>query len=287
MNALQDIPIEKIRLGRNPRKKFDEMKLQDLAQSIQARGQQQPIVLEPYKGGFILVMGERRLRAHKLLGRTTIQAYVRARTNHSGRERFLDSLIENDQRADMTAMETARAYATLQDEFGMTAREISKKIGKSETVIGNLLILNRLDAEIQGMIDEGLWHDPRFVRGLLQIEDTTTRVELARRLWAHRVSLKGCLKAVSEAHRLAIRLAASRKIDIRKGSPARQLAEADQKPRRWGMLQQLRQLPAWELVVHAADQTCDACPLRSMASQVTCEDCGAVTLLRKMMEAAK
>jgi len=287
MNTLLDIPIAKIHLGRNPRTRFDSEKLKELAQSIKARGSQQPIVVEPYYKGYRLVMGERRLRAHQLLKRTTIQAYVRSRTNHNGRERFLDAVIENDQREDMTAMETARAYQVLKVEYDMTAREISKKTGRSETVIGNLLKLTELEEEIQGMIDEGLWHDSRFVLGLLRIEDPATRVALAGQLWKHRASLKACLKAVEEAHQMARELARAKKIDRKSGSPARILAEAQERPARWDMLRQLGRVPEWDLVVHAAEQTCESCPLRSMASRVTCEDCGAVAMLRKMTEMTK
>lgn len=286
-NTFQDVLIAKIRTGRNPRTKFDPQKLEELAQSIQERGQHQPIVLEPHKDGFLLIMGERRLRAHKLLGKKIIKAYIRERSNHNGRERFLDALVENDQREEMTPMDRARAYQVLQLEFGMTAREISKKIGKSETIIGNLLLLTNLDPEIQDLIDEGLWHDVRFARGLLQIESKGDRVNLARHLWSHRVSLKGCLKAVGDAHRLAGAMAKAKKLDPRKGSPARQLAEAEEKPRKWDMLKQLGKLPAWELVVHSADRTCELCPLRDIASQATCQDCGAVAMLRTLMEVAR
>lgn len=284
MNTLLDIPIDQIHLGRNPRMKFDRTKLEELARSIQERGQHQPVTVEPDGKGYLLVMGERRLRAHQLLGKTTIQAYVRARSNHNGRERFLDALVENDQREDMTAMDRARAYQTLQDEYGMTAREISKKTGRSETIIGNYLLLTDLDLEIQKLIDEGFWHDVRLARGLLSIRDKDDRVELACRLWKRRVSLKGCLKAVMDANRLTGQLQRSKKII--KGSPARQLAEAEVKPTGWDMLKQLGRVPDWDLVVRSAEATCAACPLRSMASRVTCEECGAVTMLRQMMEAA-
>jgi ParB family transcriptional regulator, chromosome partitioning protein len=283
--SLRDVPITKIYLGRNPRTRFDEQELQALAQSIQKRGQQQPIVLEPYKDGFILVMGERRLRAHKLLGRTTIQAYVRGRTNHNGRERFLDAVIENDQRTDMTTMETAHAYQALRDEFKLTIRQISQRIGKAESTITNLLILTDLDPEIQALIDHGFWKDTRLARGLLKIEDKGTRVELARQLWNHRASLKGCLAAVENTLKATKTTSAKQKLSSRSGTPSLILAEAEAKPARWDMMKQLGRVPAWELVVLSAEQTCNKCPLRSMASRVTCSDCGAVDMLRAMMEA--
>lgn len=285
MNALQDIPINKIYPGRNPRQKFDPEKLKELAQSIAERGQKQPIVVEPYKDGYVLVMGERRLRAAKLLRQPTIQAYVRARTNHSGRERFLDALIENDQRADMTRMETARAYQVLRDEFGMTTREISKKIGKSESVISNHLVLTELDQEIQELIDEGLWHDVRLARGLMQIEDKATRVDLARKLWKHRAQLKACLAAVENTLKATKSRPPKHKINAKSGTPALILSDAE-KPAQWDALKQVGQLPAWELVVLSAERTCANCPLRSMASRITCMDCGAVDMLRTLMEVA-
>jgi ParB family chromosome partitioning protein len=285
INLLQEVPLEKIHLGRNPRKKFDEQKLQDLAQSIQNRGQQQPIILEPYKDGFILVMGERRLRAHQLLGRTTIQAYVRARTNHNDRERFLDAVIENDQRAEMTTMETAHAYQVLRDEFHLTVRQISKLIGKAESTITNLLLLTDLDPEIQDLIDQGFWKDTRLARALLKIEDKATRVELARQLWKHKAALKGCLAAVENTLRAVQHGAQKARISAKSGTPAIILAEAEAKPARWDMLKQLGKVPEWELVVLSAERTCQKCPLRSMASRITCRDCGAVEMLHKMMEA--
>jgi ParB/RepB/Spo0J family partition protein len=282
--TLQDIPIQKIHLGRNPRTRFDQEKLQELARSIQERGQKQAVIVEPYKDGYLLVVGERRLRAVKLLQQTHIQAYVRPTTNHNGQDRFIDALIENDQREEMTPMDTARAYRVLRDEYGMSVRKISKLIGKRESLIDNLLVLTDLDPEIQDMIDQGLWKDPRLARGLLSIEDRGTRIALAAKLLKHKVSLKACLKAVGDANRLAGAMQRSKKIT--KGSPARILAEAEEKPSSWDMLRQLGRVPAWELVVLSAERTCETCPLRSMASRVTCEECGAVSLLRSMVEAS-
>lgn len=280
--SIRNISLLKIRVVRNPRQHFDQESIAGLAQSIKGRGLQQPIIVEPGKGDwFELVSGERRLRAHQQLGRKQIKAIVRARSNHNGRERFLDAIIENDQREDMNAIERARAYRVLRDEYGMTARAIAVSIGKAETYIGNYLLLTDLEEEIQVMIEKGFWKDPRLARGLLHIEDATVRLELARRLFKQRVSLKGCLAAVERT----LQAVNTGKVDFKRGTPALKLANADQRPMQWDMLRQLGQLPAWELVVHAAEQTCQACPLRSIASRQTCRDCGAVDMLRKMMEA--
>src|SRR5919106_6273324 len=120
ITTVKDVLIKKIRVGRNPRTRFDEVSLAGLAGSIKSRGLQQPVVVEPERDGFILVSGERRLRAHKKLGKTTIKAIIRAKSNHNGRERFIDAIIENDQREDMTPMELGRAYQVLHDEYKMT-----------------------------------------------------------------------------------------------------------------------------------------------------------------------
>jgi ParB family chromosome partitioning protein len=278
------VPVERIRVGNNPRKRFEEESIAGLAQSIKSRGQHQPIIVEADADGWYeLVSGERRLRATKLNGSKTIEAVVRGRTNHNGRERFLDALLENDQREDMTPMELANAYLFLQTEYGMSVRDISKEIGKSEATIGNLLVLTKLDPEIQEMIEDGLWKDPRFVRGLLTIANKEARIKLAEHLWSHRVSLKGCLKAVGDYGRLIG--AAKKKERIQKGTPSMVLSGASfNKPTGWDMLKQLGQAPEWNLVVKSAERTCEQCPLRGMASRSTCSDCGAVTMLRTMME---
>src|SRR5690349_7874815 len=111
---LKMIPINKIVKLRNPRKRFDEDASRELALSIKEHGLLQPIVVEPDKHDtYVLVMGERRLRAHELLRRTNIKAVIRDRTNHNGRERFIDAFIENDQRVDMNPIERAKAYQLL------------------------------------------------------------------------------------------------------------------------------------------------------------------------------
>lgn len=285
MTTLQNIPIEKIHPGRNPRTHFDEAELEGLANSIRARGQKQPIVVEPDKDGYLLVMGERRLRAVKMLGQTSIEAYVRERTNHNGRERFVDAVIENDQREEMTPMDTARAYQVLHDEYGMTVRQISKLIGKRESTIDHLLLLTQLDEEIQTMIDEGFWKDMRLARGLLQITDKDTRLELAHLLWKRRAPLKACLAAVEKAL-TASRSKPKRTVIPKDETPAIVLSAAS-KPASWDMLKQLGRVPEWELVVLSAARTCEKCPLRSMASRITCQDCGAVEILRKLMEGSR
>lgn len=298
MNA-QMIPITKIVRGNNPRTQFDPGKLQELAASIKARGLIQPIIVEPHgRGKFLLVAGERRLEAHKLLKRSTIKALVRERTNHNGRERLLDAVIENDQRTDVDPIDRANAYLQLRDTYHLTTRQIAQKVGRESHVIENHLVLTRLDPEIQDLVRQGFWTDSRLVRGLLSIEDRSTRISLAGQLWSERINLKGCLAAVDRT------LAAIGTKVVRKGGrprkagpaalysqktkivsthvPAMEIAEVWIKPARWDALKQLGHVPEWDLVVSAAGSTCQMCPLRDIASPKNCEGCAAVTLLQRL-----
>lgn len=101
-----------------PRTLFDEGELQLLAQSITANGLIQPIVVEPAGDGYILVDGERRLRACQSIGWTEIEAHVRAATNHGGQERLAHALVANIQRAGMGPVDEALAYRKLVKKWG-------------------------------------------------------------------------------------------------------------------------------------------------------------------------
>lgn len=122
--TVRNIPIEQIRTGGNPRKTFRDETLRELAATIKEHGVIQPITVEPDGDLFVLVAGERRLRASKLAGLSNIPAIVRGRSNHGGRERYILSIIENDQREDMNPIDRAEAYQRLMDEHGMSVSEI-------------------------------------------------------------------------------------------------------------------------------------------------------------------
>ena len=295
MSAILEIPVTKIRTGRNPRKTFNEETLKELAGSIRGHGVIEPILVEPDGKGYLLVAGERRLRATQLAGLATIRAIVQASSNHDGRERFLISIVENDQRENMNAMDRAEAYQALHDEFGMSVREISIKVGKAKIVVRNFMLLNKLDDPIKEMVRKGWWKDARLANALLAIPDTETRIGLAKRLHTNKVSLYGCLKACARTlEQLAISKRTTGRPSMGK-TPSLSLAarqsgvEADEStaPPRWNMLKQIGAVPAWSEVILSAAETCSACVLRDIASPANCGDCGAVTLLQLLMERAK
>jgi ParB family transcriptional regulator, chromosome partitioning protein len=130
-----------------PRKEFDQERLEELAESIQQHGLIQPITVR-YLGDkrYELISGERRLRASKLAGVSTIPAYVR----HADDEQSMAyALIENIQREDLNPLEVAVAYQRLLEEFNYTQSEVAKKVGKNRTTVTNMLRLLNLPDFIQ------------------------------------------------------------------------------------------------------------------------------------------
>jgi ParB family chromosome partitioning protein len=140
-SGVEEIAIEYIVANPyQPRKEFDEESIDELAQSIKKHGLLQPIIVIKDKDKFILVAGERRLRAFKKLGREKIKAYIAEYTKEDLREY---ALIENIQREDLNPVEIALSLNALIKEHGYTHEELAKEIGKSRTYITNMLrVLN-------------------------------------------------------------------------------------------------------------------------------------------------
>ena len=132
-----------------PRKKFDDEALKDLAQSIKEYGVFQPIIVKKSIKGYYIVAGERRVRASKLAGLKTIPAIPRDFTDDQMME---IGLLENIQRENLNVMEEAEAYKAMLDNLHLTQDELSKKIGKSRSHITNIIGLLRLPKEVQEMV---------------------------------------------------------------------------------------------------------------------------------------
>ncbi|RXJ54631.1 ParB/RepB/Spo0J family partition protein [Candidatus Marinarcus aquaticus] len=149
-----EIDVETIQANPNqPRKIFDEEKLKELSESIQKHGLLQPVtVIEDNKGGYTLVAGERRLRAHKLAGLPTIKAIV---TNLEDLQLREFALIENIQRDDLNIIELAYSYAQLINEHNLTHEDLSKRVFKSRTSITNTLRLLQLSSYVQQFLANG------------------------------------------------------------------------------------------------------------------------------------
>ncbi len=135
-----------------PRKKFDEDKIRELADSIKAHGIFQPIIVSKDGNGYKIVAGERRFRASKLVGKETIPAIVR---DYDEKKKLQIALIENLQREDLNAVEEAKAYRDIIDYAGITQEELSASVGKSRSHITNILGILNLPEEVINYIYEG------------------------------------------------------------------------------------------------------------------------------------
>ena len=138
--------------GEQPRKRFDEESLQELASSITENGVIQPIIVVKKGTGYRIVAGERRWRASRLAGLTVIPAIVRDLTDLQTMEQ---ALIENIQRQDLNPLEEAYAMDRLMKEHGLTQEQLSKKLGKSRPAIANTVRLMAIDESLQDYIRNG------------------------------------------------------------------------------------------------------------------------------------
>lgn len=190
------IEVEKIKPNpHQPRRNFDEGALKELASSIQEFGLLQPVVVTKneihseagIQVEYYLIAGERRLMAAKLAGLERIPAIIRTPANE--REKLEMAIIENVQREDLDPIEAARAFAKLQDEFGLTQREISTKIGKSRETIANTMRLLQLPTTIQEALTKRLLNESQ-ARMLLMVSDIKDQQALFEELMKNNLSVR-------------------------------------------------------------------------------------------------
>jgi ParB family chromosome partitioning protein len=145
--GITEIDLDKIVPNEyQPRKVFNDEKLQELAASIKEQGVIQPVIVHRAGSGFQLIAGERRWRASRLAGLKTIPALVKEATK---RELLEMALIENIQREDLNPLEAAEAYKRLQDEFKLTQEDLAKRVGKERSTVTNFLRLLGLPKEVK------------------------------------------------------------------------------------------------------------------------------------------
>lgn len=153
-NAIATVSISLVEPNKNqPRTRFDDEKIAELAQSIKQNGILQPILVTPLdNGGYRIVAGERRWRAARSAGLKEVPVYIR---NLDEKQTMQLALIENVQRQDLSPIEEARAYKQLMDEYKMTQQEVSEAVGKSRSVIANSLRLLTLSAPVVELVENG------------------------------------------------------------------------------------------------------------------------------------
>ena len=175
-----------------PRKKFDEEALNELASSIKVHGVLQPILVVERNGRYLIVAGERRWRASKLAGLKEIPCLVADFTNNQIKE---ISIIENLQRKDLTPIEEAKAIKSLIDEFGWTQDVVAERLGKSRPVISNTLRILNLEPEVIQMIEEGKI-SAGHARSLVVIQDRDAQLKLAKQVCEKKLTVRDLENAV-------------------------------------------------------------------------------------------
>ena len=169
-----------------PRKTFDEEKINELAESIKNYGLLQPLLVQKNDSFYEIIAGERRWRAAKAAGLKEVPAVLK---EYSKQEAMEISLIENVQRADLNPIEEALGYRQLIDEFGLTQEEIAVRVAKSRTAITNTMRLLKLDEQIQNMLVQGVITSGH-ARALLSLEDTQMQLKAAKEILDKKLSVR-------------------------------------------------------------------------------------------------
>ncbi len=194
--VVRHVPVDQIHPNPyQPRQTFQAERLNELAASIQANGVVQPVLLRPGIGGrYEIVAGERRWRASRMAGLTTIPALIQ----NIADERLLEvALVENIQREDLNPIEMAHAFEVLVREFSMTHEQVAARTGKDRTTITNFLRLLKLAPEVQLLVAEeklSMGH----ARALLSLSLTDQKV-LGARVAAHGLSVRATERLVQKS----------------------------------------------------------------------------------------
>ena len=185
---LSEIAIDKIMSNPNqPRREFDQEALTELSNSIREIGIITPITLRQLgDGNYQIIAGERRWRAAKAAGLTTMPAYIRTVEDEGVMEM---ALVENIQREDLNAIEIALAYQHMADTIGMTQERISERVGKSRTSVTNFMRLLKLPAQIQ-MALKNHEIDMGHARALLAIESPSAQIKLFKDIQKNNFSVR-------------------------------------------------------------------------------------------------
>ena len=195
---INEINLDEIRPNpHQPRKVFDEEALNELANSIKKNGVFQPIIVKKSIKGYDLVAGERRFRASKLAGLTTIPAIIR---DFSEEQMIEIALLENLQRENLNAIEEALAYKSMLEKLHITQEELSNKVSKSRSHITNILGLLRLQTEIQDMITSNqltMGH----ARVLSKLEDEEKMLEYAKQIVENKIPVREIEEITTEEER--------------------------------------------------------------------------------------
>jgi ParB family chromosome partitioning protein len=183
-----ELDIEAIEINPfQPRTNFNENSLQELASSIKELGLIQPITVRKLAfNKYQLISGERRLRASKLVGLSTVPAYIRIANDN---ESLIMALVENIQRHDLDPIEIALSYQRLIDEIQLTQEQMSERVGKKRSTIANYLRLLKLDPIIQTGIRDG-FISMGHGRAIINIEDQDIQTDIYQKIVSQNLSVR-------------------------------------------------------------------------------------------------
>lgn len=189
------IKINEIEPNRNqPRKKFDEDSLQELADSIKQYGVIQPLILQKKDKFYEIIAGERRWRAARLAGLKEVPAIVK---DYNPQEVVEIALIENIQREDLNPIEEAQTYQRLIQEFNLKQDEVAERVSKSRVAITNSMRLLKLDERVQQMLIDGMLSSGH-ARALLAVEDKEKQYYIACKIFDEKLSVRETEKLVKQ-----------------------------------------------------------------------------------------
>ena len=212
ISTINTIPIKKIRSNPNqPRKKFNELALTELADSIKTKGVITPITVRKVGSEFEIVAGERRWRAAKISKKKTIPAYI---INPKSDSEILEiALIENIQREDLNAIEESEAYSILNTQFNMSHNTIAISVGKKRTTISNSLRLLKLPIEIKRSLRNNQI-SAGHARAILQLKSNSKMIKLWGKVLEEDLSVRAAEAIVKQSKNNTIK----KKIKIKSNS---------------------------------------------------------------------
>ena len=184
-----------------PRKNFDEDKLEELAESIDQHGLIQPLVLRAAGQGYEIVAGERRWRAARMIGLKELPCIVRELTDE---ENMLMAIIENMQREDLNPIEEAEGLKQMIDTYGLTQEQVSRGVGKSRPYITNSLRLLKLPPKIRYLTADGSL-SMGHARALAAVKDEKRQIELAERVVSEGLSVRQIEKLAQESGKTSVK----------------------------------------------------------------------------------
>ncbi|MBC2727898.1 ParB/RepB/Spo0J family partition protein [Desulfosporosinus sp.] len=185
--AIKEVPISSIDPNPDqPRREFEPESLNELADSLRVHGLLQPILVRPVGERYFLIAGERRLRAAKIAGLSTIKCIIQFCSDQEMAER---ALIENIQRADLSPVEEGYAYERLINEYGLNQEQVAQRVGKARSTITNLLRIIRLPHSVLDLLRNNsisLGH----AKILLGIKDTSLQILVAQKAAKEQLSVR-------------------------------------------------------------------------------------------------